>query len=104
MRNCPKLLGHCETALFQSRLRCGNFNVEGAAEIGAGEWDGEGEAEAGAVQLVDGDDGEGTRLCLLASARRFGIGPVDLALLRAGAYHSGVGESKAASISLLSAR
>ncbi len=104
MGDRTELLGHCEAALFQPGLRCGDFNVQRAVEVGARERDGEGEAETAAVQLVDGDDGKRTSLRLLASTRWFGIGPIDLALLRSSAYHSGVGALKAASISLLSAR
>jgi hypothetical protein len=75
-----------------------------AAEIGAGEWDRQREAEARAIQLVDGDDGEGPRLRLLCSPRWVGIGPVDLPLLGTSSYHSGVEASKADSVSRLSAR
>lgn len=78
--------------------------MERATEVGAGERNREGEAEARAVQLVDGDDGKGPGLGLLGSTRWIGVGPIDLPLLRASGYHSGVGASKAASISRLSAR
>ena len=77
--------------------------MQRAFKIGAGQWDGKGEVDAGAVQLVDGDDGEWAGLCLLATACWFGVGPVDLALLGTRLYHPGVGASKASS-SLLSAR
>lgn len=103
MGDHAKLLGHGEAALFQARLRHGDLDVQGVREVGAGEGNGQGKMEAGTVQLVDGNDGEWAGLCLLASACRFGISPVDLALLGSRLYHSGVGASKASS-SLLSAR
>ncbi len=78
--------------------------MEGTAEIGAREWHGEGKTQARLVQLIDRDDYERSGLCLPGSAGRVGIGPVNLALLRTGGYHSGVGASNAVSISALSAR
>ncbi len=78
--------------------------MERTAEIGSGEWDGEGETEACLIQLVDRDDREGTGLGLLSSASGIGVRPVHITLLGPGVYHSGVGASKADSISATSAR
>jgi hypothetical protein len=78
--------------------------VKGSVEIGAGERNGERQAEACLVQLIDGDDGERSWLGLLGSPRWVGVGPIHLTLLGAGVYHSGVAGSKADSISRLSAR
>lgn len=80
--------------------------MERTAEIGSGEWDGEGETEACLIQLVNRDDRERARLCLLSAASGIGVSPVHIALLGSGAYayHSGVDASKADSISAVSAR
>jgi hypothetical protein len=78
--------------------------MERTAEIGSGEWDGEGETEACLIQLVNRDDRERARLCLLSAASRIGDSPVHIALLGSGAYHSGVDASKADSIPAASAR
>lgn len=68
MGDRAELLGYCEAALFQPRLRCGNLDVQRAFEVGAGERDGEGDAETGVVQLIDGDDGKRAKLRMLTSA------------------------------------
>jgi hypothetical protein len=78
--------------------------MEGAAEIGARERNGKRKAKARLVQLIDRDNRERSRLCLLFALRRIGVGPVDVPLLGRRDYHSGVKASKAHSISRLSAR
>jgi len=78
--------------------------MERAAEVGACKRYGERKTEACAIQLVDRNYGERAWLRLLGSAGGIGIGPVNLALLWASHYHSGVGASNVASIALLSAR
>lgn len=104
MGDRAQLLGHREAPLFQPSLGCRDFKMKRAIEIGAGERDRQREAEARTIQLVDGDNGEGSRLRLLGSPRWIGISPEDLPLLRTSSYHSGVEASKADSISRLSAR
>lgn len=99
-----QLLGHREAILFEAALRCWNCQVQGVAEVGSGERDGEGEIEARLVQLIDRDDHKGAGLCLLPASRRVGVCPVDVALLGLLLYHSGIGASKPDSISSLSAR
>lgn len=78
--------------------------MKGTVEIGARQRHGERKTQARLVQLIDRDDHERSRLRLLGPTRRIGVGPIDLTLLRAGVYHSGVGASKEVSISALSAR
>lgn len=78
--------------------------MQGAAKVGSGERDGQREAQACLVQLIDGNDHEWPGLYLLGSPSRVRVGPVDLTLLGPSAYHSGVGAPKPDSISRLSAR
>lgn len=104
MRDRSQLLGHGKSFLPQPTLLGWDRQVQGVAEVGAGERNGERETQTRLVQLIDRDDYEGTWLCLLSAPRRVGIGPVDLTLLGANAYHSGVGASKPDPISPLSAR
>lgn len=78
--------------------------MESAAEIGPCERHGEGKPEARLVQLIDRNDHEGAGLGLLPASSRFGICPVDIALLGLRSYHSGAGVSKPDSSSSLSAR
>lgn len=78
--------------------------MESAAEVGAGERYGEGKPDARLIQLVDRDDDEGTGLGLLPASCRFGVSPIDVALLGLQLYHSGAVASKPDSNSSLSAR
>lgn len=78
--------------------------MESVAKIGPSEWDNKREAKTRLVQLVNRNDDEGTRLRLLPPPGRFGICPVDVALLGLRLYHSGVDVSKPDSSSSLLAR
>ena len=78
--------------------------MQGIAEIGSRERHGKREAEARLVQLVDRDNYEGAGLGLLPTSSWFGIGPVDVALLGLGLYHSGAEASKPDSSPSLSTR
>ena len=78
--------------------------MQSTTEVGARERNSEGKSEARLIQLVNRDDHEGAGLGLLPASCRFGVSPVNVALLGLRLYHSGADASKPDSSSSLSAR
>ena len=76
----PQLLGHREAPFAKTTLGRSHLHVQGIGEVGASEWNGEREAEPRPVELVDRDDGEGSRRGLLRPSGRVWIGPDDVPL------------------------